>query len=104
MPQHCLCLASLLRFFDFTLSESFHVPSYHLHKGQSRLGRKGQNCFGLELPEVNVGHALTIVLEHGVTIFGATDERAPVVRGFVPLATPCGVVVIVSVPSYAWQA
>jgi hypothetical protein len=98
MPQHCLCLASLSRFFDFTLSESFHVPSYRLHEGQSRLGRKGQNCFGLELPEVNAGHALTVVLEHDVTIFGATDESAPVARGIVPHGTKllklsCGMIV-----------
>ncbi len=35
---------------------------------------KGPNCFGLELPEVKVGHALSIVLEHGVAIFGASYE------------------------------
>jgi hypothetical protein len=47
------------------------------------LGAK-ENCFGLELPEVNVGHALAVVLEQDVAVFGATDERTPVARGIIP--------------------
>ena len=83
MPQHRLCLASLSRFFNFMLGESFHVPSHRLHKGQSRFGHKGQNCFGLELPEVKVGHALLIVLEHDVIIVGAKDKGTPIAGGIV---------------------
>ena len=52
-------------------------------KGQSHIGRKGQHCFGLEFPEVKVGYALVIVLEHDVAVFGASDERAPVAGGIV---------------------
>jgi hypothetical protein len=36
------------------------------------------------ISEVNVGHALTVVLEHNVTVFGVTDERAPIARGIIP--------------------
>ena len=81
MPQHRLCLASLSRFFDFTIGESFHVPLHRLHKGQHCFRRKRQNHFGLELPELEVGHAFAVVLEHDVAIFGATDKRAPVAGG-----------------------
>ncbi len=83
MPQHCFCLMSLSRFFDFALGESFHVPSHRLHEGQNCFGRKRQNCFGLKIPEVKVGHALAIVLEHDVAVFGATDKHSPVAGGIV---------------------
>ena len=52
-------------------------------KGQSCIGHKGQHCFGLEFPEVKVGYALVIVLEHDVAVFGASDERAPIAGGIV---------------------
>ena len=49
-----------------------------LHEGQGCFGHKGQDCFSLKLPEVKVGHALDVVLEHSVAVVGVTDEHVSV--------------------------
>ncbi len=48
---------------DVAPGESFHIPLHCLHKELSCFGCKGQNCFGLGLPEVEVGHAFAVVPE-----------------------------------------
>ena len=64
------CAKSLLRFLHYAPSETLHISLHRLRKGQSFFGCKGQDCLGLELPEVKVGHAFGVVLEHDIAIFG----------------------------------
>ncbi len=71
VPQHSLHLPSLSRVLHFTFGKAFYVPSYSLHERKCH--------YGLELPEVEVGHAFVVVLQDNVACISIQNKSAAMV-------------------------